>query len=537
MIMRIALAQVNVTVGNLESNYNKILEYIQKAQKKTADIVVFPELALCGYPPEDLIYKSAFLAANQDYVIKLAKASKGITTIVGFVDVDEYGIYNSLAVLRDGKILDTYNKIKLPNYGVFDEKRYFSKGEEILILEHDDEKICLGICEDIWQGELMYRNLKKNNDFSVMVNISSSPYNHGKLKDREKVISKLAKKIKVPIAYCNLVGGQDELVFDGGSLVAASNGDIIKHAKRFKEDLLIFNTKMKAQKLKITEDKLADSYEAILVGIRDYVHKNGFQKVLIGLSGGIDSALVAALAVKALGKNNVMGVTMPSVYSSSETLGDALQLAKNLGIKCHTVPIKGMIETFSDELEPIIHGDSPWYGLACQNMQARMRGNILMTISNRFGYLVLNTGNKSEVSVGYCTLYGDMVGGYSVLKDVYKTKVFKLSKYINKISKKELIPVTTIKRPPSAELKDDQKDEDELLPYPVLDRILKLYIEEDYSANEIVDKGFDAADIKKVIALVDRNEYKRRQAPPGVRITPKAFGKDRRMPITNGFRY
>lgn len=535
--MKIALAQVNVTVGKLEHNYDKIVEYINKARDKGADVVAFPELALCGYPPEDLIYKTAFLAANQEYIHKLAKASKGITTVVGFVDVDEYGIYNSLAVLRDGEIIDTYNKIKLPNYGVFDEKRYFSAGEEVLILEHNSEKICLSICEDIWQGAKLYRDIKKSEEFSLMINISSSPYNHGKLKAREKVIAKLAKNLKTPIAYCNLVGGQDELIFDGGSLAVSANGEIVKHAKRFAEDLLIFNTNTKAKAIKVVEEKLDDSYNAILLGIKDYVHKNGFEKVVIGLSGGIDSALVAALAVKALGKMNVVGVTMPSVYSSSETLNDAIQLAKNLGIKCHVVPIKNMINTFADEIEPIIEGDSRWYDLACQNMQARMRGNILMTISNRYGYLVLNTGNKSEVSVGYCTLYGDMVGGYSVLKDVYKTKVFKLSRYINKISKKELIPVTTITRPPSAELKDDQKDEDELLPYPLLDKILKLYIEEDCSRNEIVEKGFADVDVAKVIALVDRNEYKRRQAPPGVRITPRAFGKDRRMPITNGFKY
>ena len=534
--MKVAIAQINSTVGDFEKNFLLISDYIKKAKRRSADLVVFPELALCGYPPEDLLFKNAFIQRNSEYILKIAKISKGITAVFGAVVKDGSSVFNSLVAVRNGKILGVYNKIKLPNYSVFDEKRYFTSGDEVFILDQDAEKICFTICEDIWQDDIIYKKAMKKEPFSLMVNLSCSPYNHGKLKQRERLIVKRAKDLNVPLVYCNIVGGQDELVFDGGSLVVDDKGNIILHAKRFEEDMIIYNTNGRYKPKTVKDDALENSYKALCLGVRDYVHKNGFQKVIIGLSGGIDSALVAAIATAALGRWNVFGVTMPSKYSSEATFNDALKLAKNLGIRCRVVPIKNMVNTFIEEMDPVILGHEKWYDLACQNMQARMRGNILMTISNRYGSLVLNTGNKSEVSVGYCTLYGDMVGGYSVLKDVYKTNVFKLARYINKIASKELIPVSTIKRPPSAELKSDQKDEDELLPYSVLDKILKCYIESDLHSSEIVELGYKKADVQRVISLVDTNEYKRRQAPPGIRITPKAFGKDRRMPITNRFK-
>ena len=535
--MKIALAQINPIVGDIEGNYQKIVAYIRKARDKKSDIVVFPELALCGYPPEDLLFKKAFLDRTKQFLVKLKRESSGITVIAGYAEDCDGVTYNSAAVLADCKKVAVYRKRMLPNYSVFDEKRYFHSGDEALIIDQGGCKICLSICEDIWQDDGYFRAVAAVEPFSILINLSASPYNHGKLKQREKTIADHARRLGVSLVYCNIVGGQDELVFDGGSLVADSKGRIPLHASRFEEDLLIYDTGKKYVSLKIKEDRLVDSYNALCMGIRDYMHKNGFAKVIIGLSGGIDSALVATLAVKALGRKNVLGVTMPSVYTSSETFDDALKLAENLGIKCFVIPIKDMIDNFSQKMDKYIRGGDRWSQLAYQNMQARMRGNILMTLSNKYGYLVLNTGNKSEVSVGYCTLYGDMVGGFSVLKDVYKTKVFKLSKYINKRAGYPLIPYSIISRPPSAELKDDQKDEDELLPYNTLDKILKLYIEKDYSLAQIVEEGFCKDEVKFVIRKVDVNEYKRRQAPPGIRITQKAFGKDRRVPITNRFKY
>jgi len=534
--MKVALAQINPTVGDIVGNIQKIEETIVRARSKGADMIVFPELAVCGYPPEDLLFKSDFRAANAVAVKRIAAAADGTACAFGYVRENDGAITNALALVHGGKVLGTYDKMFLPNYGVFDEKRYFVAGEKAFIAEHAGTKILFTICEDIWEGGALYAALKKEHDFTMMVNISSSPYNHGKIKVREKLICGLAKHLGVPIVYVNTVGGQDELIFDGRSLVADAKGRVVVAAKAFDEDLVMFDTKKKTyEPIKVKEDPIAETYYAIKLGLQDYVRKNGFSKVLVGLSGGIDSALVAAVAVDALGKENVVGVTMPSVYSSKATVSDAGKLAENLGIEFHTVPIKGMIDTFSNEIMPTIKGDGKWFDLACQNMQSRMRGNVLMTISNRFGYMVLNTGNKSEVSVGYCTLYGDLIGGYSVLKDVYKTNVFKLARFFNKLHGKALIPVSTITRAPSAELKADQKDEEDLMPYPLLDAILKCYVEDDLSADEIIAQGFDTNAVRRVVRLVERNEYKRRQSPIGTRITPRAFGRDRRMPITNKF--
>jgi NAD+ synthase (glutamine-hydrolysing) len=533
--MRIALAQINPTVGDIVGNTQLIEQSVMRARHKRADLVVFPELAVCGYPPEDLLFKSDFRAANAVAVKKIAASCEDIAAAFGFVREHDGAITNALAFAQNGSLCGIYDKMFLPNYGVFDEKRYFAAGEQAYIVQHEKEKILFTICEDIWVGGDLYAKLKKEHDFTLLVNISSSPYNHGKIKVRERLLKNLAKRLRVPVVYVNTVGGQDELIFDGRSLVVDAQGRVVVQAKAFDEDLLMFDTKKAYAPLAIKEDPTAETYRAVVLGLRDYVRKNGFSRVLVGLSGGIDSALVAAIAVDALGKENVVGVTMPSVYSSKATVSDAGKLAKNLGIEFHTVPIKAMIDTFSDQIMPTIAGEGKWYDLACQNMQSRMRGNVLMTISNRFGLLVLNTGNKSEVSVGYCTLYGDLIGGYSVLKDIYKTNVFKLARYFNALHKKALIPVSTITRAPSAELKADQKDEEDLMPYPLLDAILKCYIEDDLSADEIIAKGFDVHAVRRVVRLVEKNEYKRRQAPIGTRITLRAFGRDRRMPITNRF--
>jgi len=533
--MRIALAQINSTVGDFEANLAGILNFIKRGQKEKVDLVVFPELALCGYPPEDLLFKKSFIDANGRYLHKVKKYLKGdLLVILGYVARQGKDLFNAAAVLNSKKVLDIYHKIFLPNYGVFDEKRYFAVGREMPVYLYEDLKLSLTICEDVWRDEFFYA-LDRGDCPEILINISASPFFAGKFKVREQVLSGRARRLGGTVFYCNLVGGQDELVFDGTSLVVNSRGQTILRGKRFEEDFIVFDGKKKYKPQENKIDKVQEMYKALILGIKDYVRKNNFKKVLVGVSGGIDSAITLALAEDALGQDNVLGLIMPSKYTSPDTLSDAVRLCASLGIQFHIIPIDGMHSSYLNRLNPHIKNNSN-YDIACQNLQARIRGNILMGFSNRFGYLVLNTGNKSEISVGYCTLYGDMVGGFGVLKDVYKSKVYKLANFINKRERREIIPSSIIKRAPSAELKPNQRDEDDIPPYRVLDRILKLYIEEDKTKDVIMKLGFKKSLVNRVVEMVDKNEYKRRQSPPGIKITPKAFGRDRRMPITNQFR-
>ena len=569
--LRLALAQINSTVGDIEGNTEKIIKYIKEAKQHDVDIIAFPELAVTGYPPEDLLLKPSFIDKNIRYIEKIAQESRNIISIVGFVDKVE-DIYNASAVLLDGKIVAKYHKNYLPNYGVFDEVRYFQRGNEITILNIEGYKIGMSICEDIWYPENPI-NIQAIEGAELVININASPYYAGKVKVREEMLRVRARDNLISIAYVNLVGGQDELVFDGNSFVVGPNGDIIAKGKAFEEDLLIcdldldaiFRKQLKDNRLRNLrasykreervievfldykiKDKLElipqrveldlkeaeEIYKALVLGLKDYIHKNNFEKVVIGLSGGIDSSLTATIAVDALGSENVKGVLMPSQYTSKESIEDAKQLAQNLGIEIFILPITDIFNNYLNELKPVFEGLEP--DVTEENLQARIRGNLLMALSNKFRWIVLATGNKSEMSVGYATLYGDMVGGFAVLKDVYKTKVYELAQYRNSIS--PVIPERVLHKPPSAELKPGQTDEEELLPYVILDEIIYMYVEEDISAEDIAKKGFDRESVERVIKMIDRNEYKRRQAPVGIRITPRGFGKDRRMPITNKYR-
>ena len=573
--LRIGLCQINTTVGDIEGNTKKILDYISKGKKVGADLLVFPEMAVTGYPPEDLLLMPKFIETNLRAVNKIAKATTSITAIVGFVHKDG-DIFNSAALLHNGKMIDVYSKTYLPNYGVFDEDRYFQVGKENFIFTLKSTPIGLSICEDLWYPGDPIRTQALYGGAELIVNISSSPYHAGKSIFRDKMISTRASDNSAIVAYCNLVGGQDELVFDGGSLVIDQRGELIVRGKQFEEDLVLADLDMEAvfrmrlhdprirrerfseeekglRKIELPAqihsakkwppipkrdqkplDRLAEIYSALVLGTGDYIRKNGFQRVLIGLSGGIDSALTAAVAVDALGKQGVVGVGMPSQYSSKESLDDAKLLAKNLGIRFLTIPITEIFQAYLKTLSPSFKGLKP--DVTEENIQARIRGNILMALSNKWGWLVLTTGNKSEMSVGYCTLYGDMAGGYAVLKDVPKTLVYELTKLKNKKEKRNIIPKRVFIKPPSAELRPNQKDEDSLPPYPVLDPILQAYVEEDKGVEDIAKIGFKERLIKEVIQMVDRNEYKRRQSPPGVKITHRALGKDRRLPVTNKYR-
>jgi NAD+ synthase (glutamine-hydrolysing) len=573
--LRIGLCQINTTVGDIEGNTKKILDYIAKGKKMGADILVFPEMAVTGYPPEDLLLMPKFIEANLKAVNKIAKTTTSITAIVGFVHKDG-DIFNSAALLHNGKMIDVYSKTYLPNYGVFDEDRYFQVGKENFIFTLKSTPIGLSICEDLWYPGDPVRTQALYGGAELIINISSSPYHAGKSTFREKMFSTRASDNLATVAYCNLVGGQDELVFDGGSLVIDQRGELIVRGKQFEEDLVLADLDMESvfrmrlhdprirkekhaeedrglRKIELPDqnhsirkkpslpkrelrplDHLAEIYAALVLGTGDYIRKNGFQRVLIGLSGGIDSALTAAIAVDALGKKGVVGVTMPSQYSSRGSVEDSELLAKNLGIRLINIPITEIFQAYLKTLSPSFKGFKP--NVTEENIQARVRGNILMALSNKFGWLVLTTGNKSEMSVGYCTLYGDMAGGYAVLKDVPKTLVYELTKFRNKREGKYLIPKRVFIKPPSAELRLNQKDEDSLPPYPVLDPILQAYVEEDKGVEDIAKMGFKESLIKEVIQMVDRNEYKRRQSPPGVKITHRALGKDRRLPLTNKYR-
>jgi NAD+ synthase (glutamine-hydrolysing) len=579
--LRVALAQINVTVGDLEGNMLKIRESMQQAHAAGAHIVCVPELALTGYPPEDLLLKPGFVAANLRQLDELIDASRdlrGLTTVVGFVDRD-HDIYNAAAIIHEGELAGIYHKHYLPNYGVFDENRYFQAGHKAPVFAINGVHVGINICEDVWYptGPM---TLQAHAGAEVIININGSPYHASKGIFREEMLATRAADNGVIVVYLNMVGGQDELVFDGGSMVFNEQGRLIARAKEFIEDMLIvdldtasvFRSRLhdprrRQERLQVTSaeapiititanamllpasrgkvvlgapqriepkmGRLQEIYSALVLGTRDYVQKTGFKQVLIGLSGGIDSSLTAAIAVDALGAGNVLGISMPSGYSSEGSKTDAQELAENLGIQLLTIPIEETFRTSLKMLRPALgEGD---LGLAGENLQARIRGNILMTISNRLGPLVLTTGNKSEMATGYTTLYGDMAGGFAVLKDVLKTLVYELSVYRNTLGDKPVIPQSVIDKVPSAELRPNQKDVDSLPPYEVLDPILQAYAEDDRSFEEMLAMGFDRKTVERVMHLVDVSEYKRRQAPPGVKITPRAFGRDRRLPITNRY--
>ena len=530
--LRIALAQINCTVGDLEGNSRKIIRYVRQAKGLKADLIAFPELAICGYPPEDLLLKPKFVSDNIAALRRVAKSiDGGITAVVGFVDKHKDSIYNAAAVIRRQRIIGIYHKSHLPNYGVFDEKRYFAQGAEASVFSIGGFVFGVNICEDIWHKDGPIREQAKAGA-RLIININASPYHMGKIKERQAVLAGQARSNRVFIAYINLVGGQDELVFDGQSMVVAPSGNVIAKAPAFREDLLIIDTGHAKKALSKPLDLVVEVYQALLLGLSDYITKNGFKKVVIGLSGGIDSALVLALATDALGKENVTAVFMPSMFSSKESQEDAEAVAQNLGVKFINISINRIFELYLNFLKPHFGGRKP--NTAEENLQARIRGNILMALSNKFGWLVLATGNKSEMSAGYATLYGDMAGGFAVIKDVPKTLVYKLADYRNSLG--EVIPERVLTKEPTAELKPNQKDCDTLPPYAVLDPILKAYIEGDKESDKIVSLGFSRDVVSKVLSMVDKSEYKRRQSPPGIKITPRAFGRDRRMPITNRYR-
>ena len=573
--LRIAMAQINTTVGDFDGNVKKILGAIDTARNLKADIVTLPELAVCAYPPEDLLFKPQFIQANLQSLQKIVEASQGITVVVGYVDSDG-DIYNAAALISDGKLVGNYHKMYLPNYGVFDENRYFRAGSECPVYVINGIGIGINICEDIWY-EAGPATVQAYAGAEVIINISASPYHAGKGESREKMIATRATDNVAIFAYNNLVGGQDELVFDGHSLLIDERGNMITRGKQFEEDFIVADLDIEAvfrarlhdprwrkespligktgwQQTKtivsqtpsngpkpplkprhITAlDPAAEVYQALVLGTRDYIHKNGFQKVVIGLSGGVDSAIVATIAVDALGKDNVIGISMPSRYSSTGSVTDTQKLTQNLGITLKTIPIEKPFQAYLDTLAESFAGVKP--DIAEENLQARVRGNLLMALSNKFGWLVLTTGNKSEMATGYTTLYGDMAGGFAVIKDVPKTLVYKITKYRNALAGFDLIPAAIIEKPPSAELRPEQKDSDSLPVYEILDAILTAYVEDDKSVDQIVALGFDKAIVQKAAKLVDRSEYKRRQAPPGVKITSRAFGRDRRLPLTSLFK-
>jgi NAD+ synthase (glutamine-hydrolysing) len=573
--LRIGMSQINTTVGDFAGNTRKINDAIAAARTLGVDLITFPELAVCGYPPEDLLFKPQFIEENLKSLEKIIKQTSGMAAVVGFVDAKN-DIYNAAAIINDGKLVSIYHKIYLPNYGVFDENRYFQAGRECPVYTIFGIGIGVNICEDIWY-EAGPATAQAYAGAEVIINISSSPYHFGKENNRERMLATRAADNVAIVAYNNLVGGQDELVFDGNSMVFDEKGELIALGKQFEEDLIIVDLDVEAvfrtrlhdprwrKETLLLEDELehavkivvselppvtpkpelpprktkkhslpGDVYDALVLGTRDYIAKNGFKKVLIGLSGGIDSSLVAAVAVDALGPSNVVGVLMPSRYSSKGSLSDAELLSRNLGIKYMTLPIEKAYQAYLETLEEPFREVKP--DTTEENIQARIRGNLLMALSNKFGWLVLTTGNKSEYATGYTTLYGDMAGGFAVIKDVPKMLVYELAKYKNSISRGEVIPSSIITKAPSAELRPDQKDTDSLPPYDLLDPVLTAYVEEDKSVEQIIDSGFDESVVKRASRLVDGSEYKRRQAPPGIKITPRAFGRDRRLPITNRFK-
>jgi NAD+ synthase (glutamine-hydrolysing) len=569
--LRISIAQINPTVGDLAGNRDRIIDYIGRARRLSAELVVFPELAVTGYPPEDLVLKPQFVKDNLRALGELAKETRGLAAVVGFVAFDGR-LRNAAAVMNDGKLVHVYHKMLLPNYGVFDECRYFYPGERYSIVKLKGVKIGINICEDIWFADGPARVLAAAGA-EVIVAINASPYHKGKGEERRRMLASRAKENGVHVVYANAVGGQDELVFDGHSMILDPRGGLPAAGGQFAEELMTYDLRMPGptrRRAALTSNPLPDRlreavdyvvltegpasrkrrlpparktkpyalheevYRALVLGTRDYVNKNGFQSVVIGLSGGVDSSLVAATAVAAVGKENVHGVFMPSEFSSEESREDAAALADNLGIDLLTIPIHLPFHACLDALRGAFAGAKR--NVAEENLQARIRGNILMALSNKFGWLVLTTGNKSELSTGYATLYGDMAGGFAVIKDVPKTLVYAVCRRINRLSGKNVIPKRVLVKAPTAELRPNQKDSDSLPEYPALDPILKAYVEDDLELDEMLMLGFDRRTVERVIRLVDASEYKRRQAPPGVKITPRGLGKDRRFPITNRYK-
>jgi NAD+ synthase (glutamine-hydrolysing) len=581
---RLALAQINPTVGDITGNTAKILDYLERAREAQADLVAFPELAITGYPPEDLLFKKSFLTDNVAAMEKVAAASQGIAVVLGYVHIvslerqsEEIGpqVTNAAALCYDGMLIDTYHKIFLPNYGVFDEQRYFQKGSECPVYTISGVAVGVNICEDIWYP-MGPTTVQCQAGAELIVNINASPFHAGKRAFREDMIAQRASENGLSVAYVNTVGGQDELVFDGGSIICDASGGLLARGPAFQESLLITDlnfadvpadpiqnpanagggvgtpktmtvseagvetkSSLEAQTILDPMNGPEETYRALVMGTGDYLRKSGFTKALIGLSGGVDSALTATVAVDALGKENVVGITMPSRYSSEGSISDSEKLAENLGLDLWEVPIEPAHQAFTDMLADRFEGTE--VNVAEENVQARVRGNVLMTVSNKFGWIVLTTGNKSEMAMGYATLYGDMAGGFAVLKDVPKTTVYELCRWRNGHGRNfgtmdDVIPAAILDKPPSAELREDQLDVDSLPPYEVLDPVIEAYVEDDLSYQDMVAQGFDPKVVRQVIAAVDRNEYKRRQAPPGVKITHRAFGKDRRLPIVNRYR-
>jgi len=586
-VFRIAMVQMNPTVGDVEGNVRRIRAWTREAQKAKADLVTFPELAITGYPPEDLLLKPSFLEDNRRALDEVIRYCHNMTAVIGYVAKGEpskmsvdhpmvvsagrYDLFNAAAIIADRRPVMTYHKWYLPNYGVFDESRYFHSGRRAPLVLLNGTWIGINICEDIWLPNGPTK-VQAAAGAEVIVNINASPFHVGKSRVREEMLGRRAKDNEVIVTYTNMVGGQDELVFDGNSVIVDRHGEILARGKAFQEDLVIAdlvldmvaqpgakhkrpsasNTSALVDRRIISKsytararsrrapcavpalDPLSEVYQALVLGVRDYVGKNGFHRVVIGLSGGIDSALTAVIAVDAVGSDNVLGLFMPSPYTSRASREDVAELARRLGIQVNTVSITRMFKSYLNAMAEVFKGRRP--DTTEENLQARIRGNLLMAVSNKFGYLVLTTGNKSEMSVGYATLYGDMAGGFAVIKDVPKTMVYELTRLRNATGDAPVIPQRILDRPPTAELKPDQTDQDTLPPYDVLDPILKAYVEEDRAPDDIVAMGFDPKTVAHVIGLVDRSEYKRRQAPIGIKITHRAFGKDRRMPITNGYR-
>jgi NAD+ synthase (glutamine-hydrolysing) len=570
--MRLALAQINTVVGDLDGNRDRILARLEEAREEGADLVLFPELAITGYPPEDLLLRPGFIRAAEQTLNEVAREVHGVAALVGAPQFDR-DLYNTCAVLAGGEIKARYRKRFLPNYGVFDEDRYFAPGRDLVLLELGESLIGPTVCEDIWQPGPPATDLALAGA-ELIVNISASPFHVGRDREREEMLVTRARDNACFLAFCNLVGAQDELIFDGHSVVIDDQGEILARAPGFEECLLVVDVDPRAViTRRLTDarrralarerdiepdvpvvhvgvehshgephagavadplDDLEQMRLALELGLSDYVNKNGFSEIVVGVSGGIDSALVAALAVEALGPERVHCVSMPSRYSSEGTRGDAQRLAEALGCDFREIPIEPMVEAYVAALAKAFEGREP--DLTEENLQARIRGTLLMALSNKFGWLLVATGNKSELSVGYATLYGDMAGGFALLKDVFKTDVFRLSKYLNERGGRDLIPQSIIDRAPSAELRADQLDEDSLPPYPALDKVLEAYVELDRSREELSQDGFDPEVVERAVAMIDRAEYKRRQAPPGVRLRPKAFGRDRRTPITNRWR-
>lgn len=587
--LRIAMAQINPTVGDIAGNTRVIKAWINEARKAKADLVAFPELATTGYPPEDLLLKPRFVADNRRALDEIAKDCKGIVAVVGYVGqglagggkaqqpsvvaAGQHELTNAAAMLTERRMIASYSKWLLPNYGVFDESRYFHPGRKVQLVTVHGVTIAVNICEDIWFPDGPTR-VQAAAGAEVIVNMNASPFHIGKSRAREQMLATRARENNVILTYTNTVGGQDELVFDGNSVILDQTGEVIARAKAFEEDMIVADLQVdavargrmvhggkkrftaamtacvervavKATKASVKRPRavpqletplseLDEVYRALVVGVRDYVNKNGFKKVVIGLSGGVDSALTAVIAADALGSQNVLGIFMPSPYTSAESGEDVAELTRRMGVEYRTISISPAFRLYRDALAESFAGKP--VDTTEENLQARIRGNILMAFSNKFGHLVLTTGNKSEMSVGYATLYGDMAGGFAVIKDVPKTLVYDLSRLRNAVGATPVIPKRILDRPPTAELRPNQKDEDSLPPYAVLDPILKAYVEEDRSLEEIVGMGCDRATVARVMGMVDRSEYKRRQAPIGIKITLRAFGKDRRMPITNGYR-